>query len=237
MMIVCRGSGRNTGAARVGCGRCLIGCPDNLRCFLAILLTLLNHIPNCNAASILSALAIIIRPCLRMNFDLLLYSANGRAIRSRSSLARWIRSISRSDKASSSIPRNACSIYQSVERRIRTLLKNPIHSSTLGIPPLASLSSGAGLSDFSRDRLLMSVTSASTASAPASLNQLKSASPVSSASGTLKATSSSETMLPFPFQLASAVTSSTPFVLHRNHFNWRLLWLFGLCSSSRQPCF
>lgn len=79
-----------------------------------------------------SANATICRPCFFMNGFLLAYSANGRAIVSRSSSVSKRRPASRSDMASSSTPRNTISTYHSVMNRITIREKKSIHSSRLG---------------------------------------------------------------------------------------------------------
>ena len=79
-----------------------------------------------------SPLATIVRPCFRMKLDLLDSSANGVAIRDRSSSDIWSRSSSRSDRRSSSMFRNAYSRYQ-LHANLRTiLLKKFTHSSRVG---------------------------------------------------------------------------------------------------------
>ena len=86
----------------------------------------------------------MVRPYLRMTLDLLESSANGTAILLRSSSVSCSRSTSRSDSTSSSMPRNAKEIYQSQTTRRKIREKKSIHSSTDGMPLLASLGGGVG---------------------------------------------------------------------------------------------
>jgi hypothetical protein len=91
-------------------------------------------------------------PCFLVNLDLFASSANGRAIRSRSSLLSEMRLTSLSDRSSSSMPRNAHVTYQSVADRIRIREKKSCHSSSFGGPAFGESFSGASsLPDLSRD--------------------------------------------------------------------------------------
>jgi hypothetical protein len=114
-------------------------------------LTRLVHRPIAIIASKAPPEATIVRPCLRISFDLCESSANGTAIRFRSSSDIWSLSSSRSDREFSSIPRKAHSIYQSAPTRRTMREKKSIHSSSEGTPGLASLASGVG-SGFCRSR-------------------------------------------------------------------------------------
>lgn len=120
-------------------------------CFRAIRLTRLVHVPIATMASNMPPDATIVRPCLRMNLDLCENSANGVAIRFRSSSDICTRSISRSVRTFSSTPRNAHSIYQSQATRRTIREKKSIHSSMDGIDALASRTGGGG-SAFDRKR-------------------------------------------------------------------------------------
>lgn len=95
--------------------------------------------------------AMIVRPCFRMILDLYDSSERGTAIRFRSSSLSCSRSISRSLSAFSSTPRNAKEIYQSQMTRRKIREKKSIHSSSWGMPLLASRGGGVGM-DFWRSR-------------------------------------------------------------------------------------
>lgn len=91
-------------------------------------------------------MATIARPCLRMNLDLLESSASGVDMSFRSSSVIASRSISRSDSASSSTPRNVKLKYQS-QATLRTIFPKKLdHSSRVG-----------GLDDASRELLFPSI--------------------------------------------------------------------------------
>lgn len=96
--------------------------------------------------------AMISRPCLRVYLFFEANSASGFAMRLRSSLASLIVSTSRSDRRSSSTPRNDISIRKSVAVPIRTREKKSSHSSSFGGPVLGADSIAAGCQPlFSRD--------------------------------------------------------------------------------------
>lgn len=101
--------------------------------------TRMYHRPSITIDSNESANATICRPCLRMNGFLLAYSANGRAIVSRSSSVSRSFAASASETLSSSMSRNSISTYHSVRNRITIREKKSIHSSTLGGVDFGSL--------------------------------------------------------------------------------------------------
>lgn len=127
----------------------------------------------------------MVRPCLRMNFDLCDNSASGTDILCRSASDIWIRSTSRSVRMFSSTPRNAHSIYQSHMTRKTMREKKSSHSSSEGIPGLASRG-GGGSSTRCRSRDPSSMKS------PVSSKRGGPTAPASKAGSVLSSWSSSE---------------------------------------------
>lgn len=98
--------------------------------------------PSASTESNESAVAMIIRPCLRVNFALFASSAKGREIACRSCGLSLSLATSRSESNSSSTPRKAKDTYQSVTTRKTTREKKSSQSSRLGGPDFAFVLTG-----------------------------------------------------------------------------------------------